>query len=129
MTNTSTLTVSSQKTSVPNIFTQQVKTLLGSPVPQKQMPQPGIVEIARSLWGDDSPHITIDEPQELIATQGLLVGTAMATITLMWVWQDMATGITLIDTVMTSMSLMSLGSAPMAVNHPMPALEVHLHSN
>ena len=47
----------------------------------------------------------------------------MAMMISTWMWQDMVTGVTYLDTVMVSMSLVSLGATPMAVDHPMPALE------
>ena len=47
----------------------------------------------------------------------------MATRTLTWVWQDTATGITYVDAVTTSMSLVSLGSTTMGVDHPLLAPE------
>ena len=41
--------VSSERIGAPAIFTQWVKTPLGSPIIQKQMPLPGLAEIAKSL--------------------------------------------------------------------------------
>ena len=55
--------------------------------------------------------------------QGFLVGAATAMMISMQMWQDAATGITYLDTVMASISLVSLGATPTAVNHLMPALE------
>ena len=103
-------------TGTSTISSQQVKTPLGSHVTQKQMAPPGFAEIARSLRGDDSPHITIDIPQELTMAQGFLVGTALTIMISTWVQQDAVTGITYLDTVMTFMSLVSLGSTPMEVD-------------
>ena len=68
-------TVSTERTGAPNIFTQQVKTPPGSPITQKQMAPPSFAEIARSLWGDNSPHITINVPQEQALLQ--VVGPTM----------------------------------------------------
>ena len=47
----------------------------------------------------------------------------MATMTSMWVQKDVAMGATYVDTVMASMSLISLGPTPMAVNCPMTTVE------
>ena len=59
------VTVSSERTSALNIFTQQVKTLPVSPITQRLMPPPSFAKIAKSSWADDSPCITINVPQEL----------------------------------------------------------------
>ena len=119
-----TLTLPSQRTGTLTVPSQQVKTPLGSPVTPKQRPPPSFAEIVRSLWGDDTPHITIDLWPEMTTSPGLLAGTTMATMTSMQMWQDAVTGTTYVDTVMASMSLVSLGSTPMAVDHPVPALEI-----
>ena len=87
------------------------------------MPLPDFAEIARSLREDDSLCITINVPQELTTTQVFLVGTTMTIMISKWVWQDVVTGITYLDTVMASMSLVSLGSTPMVIDHLVPALE------
>ena len=47
----------------------------------------------------------------------------MATMTSTWLWQDTMMGTTYIDSMTTSMSLVSLGPAPMVVDHPMTTLE------
>ena len=65
-----------KQSGTPNIFMQWMKMPLGSPPAPKPMHPPRFVEIAKSLWGDNSPHITIDLPQ-LTPTPGLLVGTTM----------------------------------------------------
>ena len=88
-----------------------------------QMPPPGFMDIARSLWGDISWCATVEIPLELTAPQGLLVGTAMATMISTCLWQDVVTGAPYLDMVTTSMSLVSLGVTPTAVDHPMPTLE------
>ena len=103
-------TTSTHMVSSSNTCSQGSKTSLGSPITWKQMPLPSFEEIARSLWGDDSPHITIDIPQELTTSQGLLVETAM--MISMQMQQDTATGITYLDTVTASMSLVNLGGYP-----------------
>ena len=121
MVNTS--TVSSQMPGTLTISCQQAKTPLESPITPRQMQPPGFAEIARSLWGDGSPHITIDVPLGLTTSPGLLVGTAMATMTSTQMQQDAVTGITYLNTVMASMSLVSLGSLPMVVDCLMPAIE------
>ena len=92
-------------------------------VTQKQMPLPSFVEIARSLWGDDSPCRTIDVSLELTTAQGFLAGTAMTMVISSRVQQDTVTSVTYLDTVTASMSLISLGSTPMAVDCQMPVLE------
>ena len=116
-------TVSSQMTGTLTISNQWVKTPLGSPITQKLMPPPSYAEIARSMRGDNSPHITINVPHELTMAQGFLVGTAATMVISTQMQQDAVTGITYLDTVMASMSLVSLGSTPMTVDCVMPDLE------
>ena len=105
-----------------NHFQPEGKYTIGKPHHTKTKPPPSFAEIARSLWGDDSPCITINIPLGLTASQGLLVWTAMAIMISMQMWQDVVTGITYLDTVATSMSLVCFGATPMAVDHPMPTL-------
>ena len=50
----------------------------------------------------------------------------MATMTLMWVQQNAATGITYVDVVM---SLLSLECTTMVADHPLPALENRMDSD
>ena len=50
-------------------------------------------------------------------------GTAMATMMSTQLQQDAMTGTTYINSMMTSMSLVSLELAPMVVDHPMATLE------
>ena len=119
----STVTVSSERTGALNIFTQWVKSLPGRSITQRQMSPPRFYEITRFLCRDDSTCITIDIPPELTTPPGLLAGTAMATMTSMWMCQDTVTGATYVDTVMASMSLISLRPTPMAVDCAMPSLE------
>ena len=95
----------------------------GEPHHTKTEAPPSFAEIARSLWRDNSLHITTNVSLGLTTPQGLLVGTAMATMISMQMWQDVATGITYLDTVTASMSLVSLRATPMAADHPMPTLE------
>ena len=83
---------------------------------------PRFMDIARSLWGDDT-HATIDLPPLLATSTGLLVGTTMATMMLMWLCQDSMMGATYIDMVTASMSLMSLGPTPMVVDCPTATLK------
>ena len=52
-----------------------------------------------------------------------LVGTTMATMLSMWLWQDTMMGTTYVDTMTASMSLVSLGPTPMAVGCPTATLE------
>ena len=110
-----------RQTGALNIFTQ-VSTPLGSPVEPKPMCSPGFADIARSSWGDDA-HTTIDLPTMLATSPGLLAGTAMATMMLMWLYQDSMMGATYIDMVTASMSLVSLGPTPMALDCPTATLE------
>ena len=118
------LTISSQQTGAPNIFTQWVTTPLGSPAEWKWTPLPGFVEIARSLRGDNTPCITINLISELTTLPGLLAGTAMATIISMLLQQDTTFSFTYIDLMMASMSLVSLGPTLMVGDCPGPTLEV-----
>ena len=118
-----TLTVSNQRTGTLTISRQWAKTPLGSAITQKQMPPPSFAQIARSLRGDYSPHITIDALQELTTVQGFLAGTAMATMISTQMQQDAVTGVTFLDTVMASMRIVSLGATPTMVDCLMPALE------
>ena len=104
------------------ISSQRVKTLLESPIDWQWKPPSGFAEIAKSLWGDNSPSITVEVPPELTTPQGLLVGTAMATMVSMRLHQ--VSGTIYLDMVTTSMSLVGLGATPMVVDHPMPTLEV-----
>ena len=46
----------------------------------------------------------------------------MTTMTSTWVWQDAATGTTYLDTITSSMSLVSLGSTTTMGDYPMPAI-------
>ena len=112
-----------QQTCAPNIFMQWVKMPPGSLSEWKQMWLPRFAKIAKSLWGDKPPHITIDLPPVLTTSPGLLAGTSMTTMMSVWVWQDATTGTTYVETVMASMSLVSLGLTPMAVDHLMATLE------
>ena len=107
---------------LPTASIKRVETQPESTV-QQWMPPPGFTEIAKSLWGDDPPHVTAGVPPELTAPQGLLAGTAKAMMISMRLHQDVALGITYLDMVTTSMSLVGLGATPMAVDHPMAALE------
>ena len=68
-----------------------------------------IHQINKSLCRNDTPHITIDLPLVLATSPGLLVGTAMATMMSIQLWQDTMMGTTYVDTVTASMSLVSLG--------------------
>ena len=92
-----------------------------SPTCKWKVLPPGYVEIAKSLWGDNSPCITIEVPQEMTIPKGLLVGTATATMVSTRLHQ--VSGATYLDMVTTSMSLVGLEAAPMVVDHPMPILE------
>ena len=47
----------------------------------------------------------------------------MATMTSMWLQHDTEMGITYVDLVMTSMSLVNLGPTPMAIDCPMTTVE------
>ena len=88
---------------------------------QKVLPQ-GFAEIAWSLQGDNSQHITVEVPQELSRPQGLLAGTATAMMISTNLCQDVALGTTYLDMVTTSMSLVSLGATSRVINHAMPTL-------
>ena len=123
---TSMLTISGQQTGAPNIFMQWVKTPPDSPMAWNQTPPPRFPEIARFLQGNNTPGITIVLPSELTASSGLLVGTPMGMMTSMWLWQDAMMGITYIDSMTASMSLVSLGPTPIAFDHPVATLEVVL---
>ena len=101
----------------------RVETQLEGTSIRPQMPPSGFADIARSLQGNTSLCATIKIPLELTTPQGLLAGTATATMMSTWLWQNVATGATYLDMVTTPMSLVSLGVTPMAVDHPMPALE------
>ena len=81
------------------------------------------MEIAKSLWIDDTLHMTIDLPPVLATSPGLLAGTAVATMMYMWLQQDSMMGDTYVDTVTASMSLINLGPTPMVVDHPTATLE------
>ena len=94
-------------TASPRIETQPECTSIRS-----WTPPPGCVDIAISLWGEDSLHTTIEIPLELTTPQGLLVGTTMATMTSTQLQQDVAKGTTYLDMITTSMSLVSLGLPP-----------------
>ena len=83
---------------------------------------PGFADIARSLWGDDAPCITIDLLLVLATSPGLLAGTAMATMMSMWLQQDAMMGATYVDTVTASVSLVSLGPTPMVGDCPTATL-------
>ena len=83
---------------------------------------PGIVDIARSLWGDDACAI-IDLPPRLATSPGLSAGTTMSTMMSTCLQQDTMMGATYVDTMTASMSLISLGPTPMAGDHPMATLE------
>ena len=84
---------------------------------------PGFAEITQSLSEDNPPHVAVEVPQELTEGQGPLAGTAMAMMISTWLCQDMTSGITYVDMVTCSMSLVGLGATPAAVEHAMPALE------
>ena len=122
MATTSILTISNRRTGMPNIFTQWVKTPPGSPAAGKWMSPSRFTKIARSSWRDDAFCITTDLPQGLTTPSCLLAGIAMATMTSMQLWLDAMMSISYVDSVMTSMSLVSLGPTPMAVDCPMPTL-------
>ena len=105
--------VSSERTGAPNIFTQWVKKPPGSPVTQKWMPLPGFVEIARSLQGDDSPHINHQCTPGTGSTLhgGIYCGNE----------QDGPghVGMTTIDTMTCQLNVMGLGSA-----QPSPTISI-----
>ena len=109
--------------SSPTISCQKAMTPMGSPITHKWKPCPVFVEIARSLWGNDSPHITINIPPGLTTPHGLLVRTATASMVSTRLHQNVVSGPTYLDMVTTSMSLVSLEVTPMVVDHPMPTLE------
>ena len=67
--------------------------------------------------------MTIDLPPVLATSPGLLAGTTMATVMSMWLCQDSMMGITYVDTMTASMSLVSLGPTPMVVDCPTATLE------
>ena len=87
------------------------------------MQLPRFAKIAKSLWGDDTSHITINLPPVPTTSPGLLVGTAMATMMSMWLQQDTMMGTTYVDTVTASMSLVILGPTTMVVDCPTATLE------
>ena len=75
----------------------------GSPVAQKWMPLPGFAKITKSLWGDNSPHITINVPQEQAQPQVVSSSVAMSRM-VQDVWG------TTIDMVTCQLNVMGLGS-------------------
>ena len=105
------------------ISSHRLKTPPGSPSTQKWKPLPSFAEIARSLWGNNPLHISIEVPPELTTPQSFLVGTATATLMSTKLQQDMVAGTTYLELVTTSMSLVSLEVTPTAVDHPMPTWE------
>ena len=56
------------------ISSQRVKIPLENSINWQWKPLPGFVEIAKSLWGDNSPSITIEVPPELAAPQAFWQG-------------------------------------------------------
>ena len=55
--------------------------------------------------------------------QGILAGITMTTMMSTQMQQDTVTGITYLDTITASMSLVSMGSTPMAVDCLMSTIE------
>ena len=66
---------------------------------------PGFAKIAKSLWGDDSPHITIDVPQE--QAQPWVVGSSVVMSRMV---QDML-GTKAIGMMTCQLNVVGLGSA------------------
>ena len=83
---------------------------------------PGCADIARSLQEDDA-HITTDLPLMLATSPGISAETAMANMMSTWLQQDSMMGATFADMVIVSISLISLGPTPMAVDCPMATPE------
>ena len=82
----------------------------------------GFRKIAQSLMEDEPPRVRINSPPGLVS-QGLLLGSAVATMTSMEEHQDETTGAMYVSTMMTSMGLMNLETPVAAVNHWGPILE------
>ena len=83
----------------------------------------GFEEIAQPLREGNAPKTMVNFPQERTSAWSLLVGAAMMITMSMWLWQEARSDITYIDSVTASMSLTSLGSAPIMVDHPRATLE------
>ena len=75
----------------------------------------------RSLHGDNPPWVIMGVPPELAKEQDpiRMVGSTMLSAQL---FQDSMSGATYIDVVTCSMSLVGLGSTPLAVDCCMPTL-------
>ena len=73
--------------------------------------------------GDDPPCVLVEVLLELTKGLGPLAGTTMAMMVSMQLHHDVMLGITYIDMMTCSMSLVSLGATPFTVDHPMPTLE------
>ena len=89
---------------------------------QPKMPPPGFKEIAESLMGNEPSGTTASTPP-VWASAGLLVGSAMATMTSMEIHQDEMTGNIYMCTVTASMGLINLETPLMVVDHQMLTLE------
>ena len=79
---------------------------------------PGFKEITKSLMGDDPSGTTASSPP-VSASPGLLMGSAVATMTSMEICQGEMTGNIYMSTVMAFMGLINLETPLMAVNHQM----------
>ena len=79
------------------------------------------MEIARSLHGDDLPHVVIGLPLELAKEQDPIwvVGSTMFSTRL---FKDAVSGTMYIDMMTCSMSQIGLGATLLAVDCSMPAL-------
>ena len=86
------------------------------PGAQPKVPPPRFKEIAKSLTRDESPEMEIDCPLTR-ASQGLLAGSAVATVTSTVMCQDQTTGAIYLSTVVTSMGLMNLEAPSVVVGH------------
>ena len=75
----------------------------------QKVPPSGFTEIVQSLQGDNPPCVAVEVPQELTEVQSPLAGTVTAMIVSTQLCQDVMSGITCIDMVTCSMSLVGLG--------------------
>ena len=82
----------------------------------------GFKETAKSLTRSESPKMEIDCPLTR-ASQGLLVGSTVATVNSTMMCQDQTMGTIYLSTVMTSMALMNLEALSMAVGYWGPTIE------
>ena len=79
------------------------------------MPPTGFKEIAGSLMGDDPSGTTASIPP-VLASAGLLAGSALATMMSMEICQDKMTGNIYMSTVTASMGLINLETPLVAVD-------------